>query len=143
MRNKLSAKAHREKKKDALAGAKQEVIACDRELAHLKSELTEVSLICFCNIVILICNDKTMHHANVFSIPIYLQMKTKASALQAIFESIEAKFGAEAVKNIFKQFGDADVPTSIVDTYSLPLAVSSDSDDTLTSDDDSFGCACI
>ena len=70
-------------------------------------------------------------------------MKTKASALQAIFESIEAKFGAEAVKNIFKQFGDAYVPTSIVDTYSLPLAVSSDSDDTLTSDDDSFGCACI
>ena len=70
-------------------------------------------------------------------------MKTKASALQAIFESIEAKFGVEAVKNIFKQFGDADVPTSIVDTYPLPSAVSSDSDDTLTSDDDSFGCACI
>ena len=69
MRNKLSAKAHREKKKDALAGAKQEVIACDRELAHLKSELTEVSLTCFYIIVILICNDKTMHHANVISIP--------------------------------------------------------------------------
>ena len=53
MRNKLSAKAHREKKKDALAGAKQEVVACDRELAHLKSELTEVSLICVYIIVIL------------------------------------------------------------------------------------------
>ena len=68
-------------------------------------------------------------------------MKSKAGALQAIFESIEAKFGAEAVKNIFKQFGDVGVPTSIVDTFPLPLAVSSDSDDTLTSDDESFGCS--
>ena len=143
MRNKLSAKAHREKKKDALAGAKQEVIACDRELAHLKSELTEVSLICVYIIVILDMQWQDEHNANVISIPIYLQMKTKASALQAIFESIEAKFGVEAVKNIFKQFGDADVPTSIVDTYPLPSAVSSDSDDTLTSDDDSCGYAGI
>lgn len=80
-----------------------------------------------------------MQHANVISNSINLQMKTKAGALQAIFESIEAKFGAEAVKNIFKQFGDVDVPTSIIDTY--PIAVSSDSDDTLTSDDESFGCS--
>ena len=42
LRNKLSAKVHREKKKDALEGMKQEVIACDKELAQLKSELTEV-----------------------------------------------------------------------------------------------------
>ncbi len=45
LRNKLSAKVHREKKKDALEGTKQEVIACDKELAQLKSDLTEVSLI--------------------------------------------------------------------------------------------------
>ena len=45
LRNKLSAKVHREKKKDALEGAKQEVIACNNELTQLKSELTEVSLI--------------------------------------------------------------------------------------------------
>jgi len=71
-----------------------------------------------------------------------LQMRTKAIALQGIFESIEAKFGAEAVKNIFKKFGDVDVPMSVVDTYyPLPSAVSSDSDDTFTSDDDSTGCS--
>jgi hypothetical protein len=67
-----------------------------------------------------------------------LQMRTKASALQGIFESIEAKFGAEAVKNIFKQFGDFDLPTPFVETY--PLLVSSDSDDT-SDDDDSLGCS--
>ena len=47
LRNKLSAKVHREKKKDALDGARQEVFARDKELTQLKSELTEVSLICF------------------------------------------------------------------------------------------------
>lgn len=46
LRNKLSAKVHREKKKDALEGAKQEVYACDKELTQLKSELAEVSYIC-------------------------------------------------------------------------------------------------
>ena len=45
LRNKLSAKVHREKKKDALEVAKQEVIACNNELTQFKSELTEVSLI--------------------------------------------------------------------------------------------------
>ena len=48
MRNKLSAKVHREKKKDVLESAKQEVVAYDKELNHLKSELIEVSLICAC-----------------------------------------------------------------------------------------------
>eukprot|EP00985_Skeletonema_marinoi_P013000 scaffold6391_cov108-Skeletonema_marinoi.AAC.2 len=110
MRNKLSAKVHREKKKDVLESAKQEVVAYDKEMNQLKSELIE--------------------------------MRTKAIALQGIFESIEAKFGAEAVKNIFKKFGDVDVPMSVVDTYyPLPSAVSSDSDDTFTSDDDSTGCS--
>eukprot|EP00984_Skeletonema_dohrnii_P027542 scaffold17096_cov84-Skeletonema_dohrnii-CCMP3373.AAC.1 len=91
MRNKLSAKVHREKKKDVLESAKMEVVACDKELNQLKSELNE--------------------------------MRTKAIALQGIFESIEAKFGAEAVKNIFKKFGDVDVPMSVVDTYyPLPSA---------------------
>ena len=47
LRNKLSAKVHREKKKDALEGAKQEVFFCDKELTQLKSELTEVSFDCF------------------------------------------------------------------------------------------------
>ena len=54
-----------------------------------------------------------------------------------IFESIEAKFGAEAVKNIFNKFGGFHIPTPFVETY--PLLVSSDSDD--TSDDDSLGCS--
>lgn len=45
LRNKLSAKVHREKKKDALEGARQDVSVCDKELTLLKSELTEVSLI--------------------------------------------------------------------------------------------------
>ena len=40
------AEVHREKKKDALEGAKQEVYACDKELTQLKSELAEVSYIC-------------------------------------------------------------------------------------------------
>ena len=63
--------------------------------------------------------------------------------MQAIFESIEAKFGAEVVKNIFKQFDDVDLPMSFVDrsTYQMPLAVSSDSDDISTSDDDSISCS--
>lgn len=51
LRNKLSAKVHREKKKDALEGMKQEVIACDKELAQLESDLIEVSLIWICIIV--------------------------------------------------------------------------------------------
>lgn len=61
--------------------------------------------------------------------------------MQAIFESIEAKFGAEVVKNIFKEFDGVDLPTSFVDTYPMPLAVSSDDDDNFTSDDDSISCA--
>ena len=68
-----------------------------------------------------------------------LQMRTKASALQGIFESIEAKFGAAEVKNIFMKFGNVDLPTPFIETY--PLEVSSDSDDTFTSDDDSLGCS--
>ena len=64
-------------------------------------------------------------------------MRSKSVVLQGIFESIEGKFGAEAVKNIFKQFGDFNLPTT-VETY--PLAVSSDSDDTISSDEDSLDC---
>ena len=70
----------------------------------------------------------------------HLQMRSKAVALQGIFESIEDKFGAEAVKNIFKQFGDFDLPATFVETYPL-AAVSSDSDDTISSDDDSLACS--
>ena len=72
-----------------------------------------------------------------------LQVRSKTSTMQAIFESIEAKFGAEVVKNIFKQFDDVDLPMSFVDrsTYQMPLAVSSDSDDISTSDDDSISCS--
>ena len=65
-----------------------------------------------------------------------LQIKRRATTLQAIFDSIEVKFGAETVRDIFEKFGDLDVPTILVDT--CPRAVSSDSDDTFTSDDDSF-----
>jgi hypothetical protein len=43
LRNKLSAKVHREKKKDALEGARQDVFICDKELNQLKSQLAEVS----------------------------------------------------------------------------------------------------
>jgi hypothetical protein len=42
LRNKLSAKVHREKKKDALESVRQEVIVCDKEL-------TPVSL-CFASL---------------------------------------------------------------------------------------------
>ena len=66
-----------------------------------------------------------------------LQIKTRVTTLQAIFESIEVKFGAETVRDIFEKFGGLDVPTMFVDNR--PQAVSSDSDDTFTSDDDSFG----
>lgn len=66
-------------------------------------------------------------------------MRTKATELQGIFESIEAKFGANAVKDIFEKFGDYELPPLFVDSY--PQAVSSDSDDTFTSDDDSLGCS--
>ena len=52
---------------------------------------------------------------------------------------IEAKFGAAEVKNIFMKFGNVDLPTPFIETY--PLEVSSDSDDTFTSDDDSLGCS--
>ena len=64
-------------------------------------------------------------------------MRSKSVVLQGIFESIEGKFGAEAVKNIFKQFGDFNLPTTFVE---YPLAVSSDSDDTISSDEDSLDC---
>lgn len=43
LRNKLSAKIHRERKKDALEGVRREVFECDEELTKLKSELTVVS----------------------------------------------------------------------------------------------------
>ena len=49
LRNKLSAKVHREKKKDALESVRQEVFVCDKELTQLKSELTAVSL-CFASL---------------------------------------------------------------------------------------------
>jgi hypothetical protein len=68
----------------------------------------------------------------------HLQTRSKAIALQGIIDSIEDKFGADAVKNIFKQF-DFDFPTTFLETY--PFMVSSDSDDTITSDDDSLGCS--
>ncbi len=70
-----------------------------------------------------------------------LQVRSKTSTMHAIFESIEAKFGAEVVKNIFKQFDGVDLPTSFVDTYPMPSAVSSDSEDNFTSDDDSISCS--
>lgn len=81
-----------------------------------------------------------MHNAHSLTLlqPTLLQMRSKSVVLQGIFESIEGKFGADAVKNIFKQFGDFNLPTTFVETY--PLAVSSDSDDTISSDEDSLDC---
>lgn len=83
-----------------------------------------------------------MHRSNDISNQfVILQVRSKTSTMQAIFESIEAKFGAEVVKNIFKQFDGVDLPKSFVDTYPIPPAVSSDSDDNFTSDDDSISCS--
>jgi hypothetical protein len=66
LRNKLSAKVHRERKKDALEGARQEVFVCDKELTQLKSKLAEVSLTCFASLPFCYSNDTNiiMHHAN-------------------------------------------------------------------------------
>lgn len=65
LRNKLSAKVHREKKRDALEGAKQEVYACDKELTQLKSELAEVSYICLASMPLyVLAMTNAMHNAH-------------------------------------------------------------------------------
>lgn len=138
MRNKLSARVHRQRKQDALATAEKEVAGCDARIGGLQARLEEVSLTTW-TVALRLCRRE--HLSLMFLL--FQQTRLRAASLRSIMDAIRREYGDEAIHHILQRCQRPGSHTAL--DFQMPRSVTSDSDNyaasssSPSSDEDSLG----